>query len=278
MKKFAVLIISLAMVCVVSGTAKADLTELTPPQGGYGTKVEVMGSGFGEQRSGMFNATEGYYSFVTFTDTTNTMIATEYPACALLWTDTQIVVKFQNFFIDQDGDYLQDGDEPIETEIIEMNLVGYDVRVNTLWFTDNNDNDTYDEGDTINSIFSSAPVTFIQTNDPVICRIGPAGGQEAGKMIRIRGYNFGDGSVSPSVVHINKKTFQYPDTKIKLWSPTTVKIQVPKYRHTFFGGEDFKFRKVWLTVGTTNSNKKRFKVYKPATPPDPPSGGCTACH
>jgi hypothetical protein len=251
------------------------ITELMPPQGGYGTKIKIMGSRFGDQRSGMFNATEGYYTFVTFTNDSDTMIATRYPAYALLWLDTQIVVKFRDLFIDQDGDYLQDGDEPIETEIIPMNLVGNDVRVNTLWFTDNNDNDTYDEGDTIDQTFSSDPITFAQTNDPVIIGIRPIGGQHAGKVIRIKGYNLGDDTVDPRIIHINKKSYQYPHDRIKSWSPTKIRFKLVKYRDAFFGGEDYKFRKASVTVGTAVSNKKKFKVLKP--PASPPTSGCW-CH
>ncbi|MHC4474102.1 MAG: hypothetical protein ACYTEL_00555 [Planctomycetota bacterium] len=263
--------------------------ELIPPQGGYGTKIKIQGSAFGDQRSGMSNATKGYYSFITFTNDSDTLIATKYPK----WTDTELVVKFQNLFIDQDGDYLQDGDEPIETEIIEMNLVDYDVRVNTLWFTDNNDSDTYDEGDTVDpgEVFSSDPVTFTQTDDPVICSILPVGGQEPGKIIRIRGYNLGDGSVTPRVVHVNKRSYQHPHFRIRLWTPTKIRFKLPNYYDTFFGGQDFRRRKIWITVGTSDSNTKRFKVLKPVVHPPQDSCychsghghhgtgiGCTACH
>jgi hypothetical protein len=237
-------------------------TELLPLQGGYGTKIKVSGSGFGNQRSGMFNASQGYYSFVTFNDNTDTMIATKYPACYRLWTDSQVVVKFKNLFIDQDGDYLQDENEPIETEIIEMNLVDYDVRVNTLWFTDNNGNYIYDEDDTVDpgEVFSSNPVTFTQTDEPVIVGVGPSGGQEAGKVIRIRGYNLGDGSATPRIIHINNKAYQYPHTRIKLWSPTKIEFKLLNYKDTWFKGNDFRRRKVWATVGSVDSNKKSLKV------------------
>jgi hypothetical protein len=258
-----------------------EVTNLAPSAGGYGTKIKVNGSGFGASRSGMFDSTQGYYSFVTVSNQSMTMVATKYPVCERLWTDTQIVVSFKNLFIDQDSDYLQDAGE----EFVAWDSMApgqYAVGLKTIWFTDSNGNDVYDEGDTIDGTFPSGTVIFNLTTDPVIAGILPAEGQEPGKVIVIKGYNFGDGSASPSIVHINNLTYQYPtNTRIKLWSPTKIKIRIPfeqKGDAWFTEGEGtYRSRKAWVTVGTVDSNSKRFRVLNPDTTPSP-SPGCWSCH
>lgn len=134
-----------------------------PTQGGYGSKIWISGLEFGDQRSGMFNGTQGYHSFVTLSDGVDTMIATDYP----LWSGTEVDVLFWRLFIDANGDYLQDGDEPF-LPMSQLSSVAYAVIVNTIWFTDNNDNDIYDGGDTVTDTFSSNSEYFALTSDPIV--------------------------------------------------------------------------------------------------------------
>ena len=89
---------------------------------------------------------------------------------------------------------------------------------------------------------------------------------EPGEAIRIKGYGFGD-TQGDSVVHIGKKTFDSSSPRIRLWSDTKIRIKVPKYTCEWFKGQDYRKRKVWVTVDGIDSNVKRLKVLKPANCP-----------
>jgi hypothetical protein len=96
---------------------------------------------------------------------------------------------------------------------------------------------------------------------PVIERLRPRS-CEPGDVIRIIGFGFGE-TQGDSVVHIGKKIFDSSSPRIKLWSDTKVKIRIPNYNCEWFRGREFRRRKVWVTVETVDSNKKRLKIMKP---------------
>jgi len=87
---------------------------------------------------------------------------------------------------------------------------------------------------------------------------------EPGEKIRIIGSGFGE-TQGDSVVHIGKRTYDSDSRRIKTWSDTKIRIKVPKYRCTWFDGQDYRKEKVWVTVDGVDSNKNRLKVMKPAT-------------
>ena len=89
---------------------------------------------------------------------------------------------------------------------------------------------------------------------------------EPGEGIRIIGYGFGD-TQGDSVVHIGKRAFDSSSLRIKLWSDTKIRIKVPNYTCEWFRGQDYRKRKVWVTVDGIESNIKRLKVLKPETCP-----------
>jgi len=89
---------------------------------------------------------------------------------------------------------------------------------------------------------------------------------EPGEVIRIIGYGFGD-TQGDSVVHIGRRTFDSSSPRIELWTDTKIKIRIPNYKCEWFKGQDYRRRKVWLTVDGVDSSKKRFKVMKPASCP-----------
>jgi hypothetical protein len=148
------LIIALECACAFGGVALADpyIADLIPVNGCYGgTIIEITGAGFDVQQSG-----DGYHSFVTLTsngDLPDTMIATRYRS----WSDTNIDVVLAYLFIDEDGDYLQDGNEAFLSAMPSGN---YDVSVDTIWFEDQNGNGIYDDEIELSAISLGNELTF----------------------------------------------------------------------------------------------------------------------
>ena len=87
-----------------------------------------------------------------------------------------------------------------------------------------------------------------------------------GEKIRIAGYGFGEIQVD-SAVHIGKRTYDSSSARIKLWSDTKIRIKIPNYKCEWFKDQDYRRRKVWVTVDGADSNKKKLKVMKPASCP-----------
>lgn len=83
---------------------------------------------------------------------------------------------------------------------------------------------------------------------------------------KIRGLSFGQTQCT-STLHIGGKTWSEGHPKIELWSDTKIKIRIPKYKCEWFGDREFRNRKIWVTVGGADSNKKKLEVSKPATCP-----------
>jgi hypothetical protein len=104
--------------------------------------------------------------------------------------------------------------------------------------------------------------TISTTDNPVIDKI--LGVKEPGLIVRVIGQNFGD-TQGDSVVHIGPRIFDSSSPRIKLWSDTKIRIRLPNYQCEWFQGQDFRYRKVWVTVDGVDSNKKRIKVLKPST-------------
>jgi hypothetical protein len=121
---------------------------------------------------------------------------------------------------------------------------------------------------TANQIETHATVTEIcysegQQNS-VIDKI--LGVKEPGGVIRIIGQNFCD-TQGDSAVHIGPKVYGQGYGKIRLWTDTKIKVKLPNYKCEWFKGQDFRYRKVWVTVDGVDSNKKRIKVLKADTCP-----------
>jgi hypothetical protein len=165
-------------------------------------EIKVLGSGFGDERSGMIDSQDGYYSFITLFVPQGPMIPAMYPA----WTNSKVKTKFKKLFIDLDGDYLQDGDEPFLTED-DLPLGDYALTINTIYFTDDGDG-VYDEGDTVYESVSSNSQTFTQTDEPVIYRLVPKStpSSQSGSLqfVKIKGLNFGNRQPN-SFLHVGGK-------------------------------------------------------------------------
>jgi hypothetical protein len=170
MKKPGPLIVALVFACVVAyasvAEAAPDIGELIPSAGCYGgTIVKVVGSGFGEQRSEIVDADDGYHSFVTLSLVADpdTIIATWYPS----WSDTEINFILVHLFVDSNDNYIQDANEPLLT--VDQLLPGaYDLTVDTVSFQDNNGNGIYDNENELSSTISSSAEVFNVTNTPAI--------------------------------------------------------------------------------------------------------------
>jgi PKD repeat protein len=105
---------------------------------------------------------------------------------------------------------------------------------------------------------------------PIIDKIRPLKNapnpREPGTVLRIIGSGFG-GEQGDSEVHIGPKTYGPGHRKIRRWSDTRIKVKLPKYKCEWFKGEDYRKRKIWVTVDSVDSNTKRTKVFKPDTCP-----------
>lgn len=253
------------------------ITELIPSQGGYGTKIKVRGSEFGDQQQDIKAYPEvSSFSFVEVDYEGFPALHYGMATRHVSWSDDKVVFKFMKFFRDApgNGNYQQDPDEPYMPEE-DFPPREYTICIRTIMFRDQNPNGYYDANDIYLGMDETNEVAFVLTDDPVICKIRPAGGQHAGQVIKIKGYNLGDDTVNPRIVRIHNETYQYPHFRIKLWSPTKIKFELPNYTDEWFLSQDFRRRKASVTVGTSVSNRKKFKVLKPAA--SPPSGGCW-CH
>ena len=246
-------------------SAPMEITDILPGQAVYGTEIEATGYGFGQERSGVFIHGEmggeqcGYCSFVTFSDVEPwpwRIVATHYP----MWSDDSVRFVLEDLFIDLDGDYLRDDGEPSTA------VVGSDMTLCTIWFYDLNSNAIYDQEDEIYYSECTNSHAFNQVEEPIIYRIRSRVTIEPGKVIKIIGEHFGNVQ-GQGVVHINNKMFDSTSAKIKLWSDTMIKVKIPKYKCSWFKGNAYRKRKVWVTVDGVDSNIKTFKVIKPATCP-----------
>lgn len=237
------------------GESPPSILKIVPAHGPYGAKIIVKGGMFGAQRTSMINQQEGYYSFATFSGT-QTLIATECP----LWSDGKIRMKFQNLFVDEDGDFLQDGDEPT-LPVEQILLEDYWLRMSTLWFEDLNTNGVYDEGDSILGFDSSNPVLFTLADEPgllsLIPNSTPASVPGNAVKVKIKGLKFGDTQGS-SLLHIDAKTWAAGHPKIPVWRDDAIKFKVPKYDPPFP-----KYKEIWVTVDGKDSNKKWLKITAP---------------
>jgi PKD repeat protein len=96
---------------------------------------------------------------------------------------------------------------------------------------------------------------------PEITELDPSG-SEPGKVIKIKGFYFGDVQ-GESVVHIGGKTYDSSAPRIKLWSDNKIKIRIPDYGCDWFRGQDYRKRKVWVTVDGEDSNVRKLRVLRP---------------
>jgi len=233
-----------------------SIKKMFPLYGEYGIKTKIKGRQFGEQRTGMFGQEEGYYSFVSFSGA-QTFIGTKY----ISWKDNAVKVRFKKLFVDEDGDFLQDVNEPFVP--MEGLLLGdHALTVHTIRFEDLNASGTYDEGDNIVASESSNPVLF---DEPIIFFLDPKTTKPSSpsneRKVKIIGLNFGDTQGS-SKLHFGGKTWLEGKRKILSWRDDFIEFVVPVIDPPFP-----KYRDVWVTVfdglgRKTHSNESRLRIFQ----------------
>jgi len=114
-------------------------------------------------------------------------------------------------------------------------------------------------GGRINANRSLRTTPYIEKIEPRSC--------DPNTKIKIKGFNFGDGT--DGLVHINNKVYGATHRKVKKWTDSLIKIKIPFsgkdcswFKH---GGGTYRKRKVWVTVGDIDTNKKKVKVLIPNT-------------
>ena len=103
--------------------------------------------------------------------------------------------------------------------------------------------------------------------DPVIDKLRRKR-REPGQKFNIVGSNFGWGNPG-DYVRIGAQELLYNHNRIIEWTPTNIKVKIPKKKYVkngcaWFQDLDEKKVKVWVNVGGVDSNKKRMILLKPA--------------
>jgi len=91
--------------------------------------------------------------------------------------------------------------------------------------------------------------------------------REPGQKVNIIASNFGSGNPG-DYVRIGPKELPYDHNRIIEWTPTNIKVKIPKKKYVkndcaWFGAEESRKVKVWVNVGGTDSNTKRLELLRP---------------
>jgi hypothetical protein len=92
--------------------------------------------------------------------------------------------------------------------------------------------------------------------------------REPGQKFNIVGSNFGPGNAG-DYVRIGAQDLPYNHNRIIEWTPTNIKVKIPKKKYVkngcaWFQGLDEKKVNVWVHIGGVDSNKKNLTLLKPA--------------
>ncbi len=104
--------------------------------------------------------------------------------------------------------------------------------------------------------------TVANTTAPFITLLNPSSALPKTD-IDINGINFGSG-VSGDIIHFQNRTYTYPHNKINSWTDTKISVEVPQYACNKFGAGPSITRDVWMTVGSTDTDKEVLTILKPA--------------
>jgi len=121
---------------ISSCPAPPVLEAMSPTSIAYGQVITLSGDNFGAERKnaqeGSDYSTESVVSF-TFNGTDSEKVWIT--KCVESWSNTKIEVKFDNLFMDKNGNYIQDSDE-CDTPEEDFESGDYEVRVETVYFID----------------------------------------------------------------------------------------------------------------------------------------------
>src|SRR3989337_3222871 len=90
-------------------------------------------------------------------------IATKFTYCGY----DCLKVRFQDFYQDKNGNYVQDSDEPFSSPT-EFPIGNYEVRNKEIFFGDEDGSGNFSIGDTIFNTYESNPLTFTLTDWPIL--------------------------------------------------------------------------------------------------------------
>jgi hypothetical protein len=203
---------------------------------------------------------------VSFTSVANRFCARVCDEWNISGNQDSFKVWIDDWWLDIDGDYKQDADEPRygSGHLQQIPPDRYSVQVCLIVYSDTNDDDRFSgDGDTIHQFVKSQPGIIYETiADPVITELVPdsipASQPGCPQFVEIKGRHFGDAQRDSSI-HVGKKIWTEEHPKIKLWSDTLIKFKVPNSTPPFP-----KSKKVWITVREMDSTKKRLEVVTPA--------------
>jgi len=132
---------------------------LATASGPYGTWIEVSGCCLNVGDSVFEDSYHGENGILTFTNASGTWIAAKFMTCGY----GCLKVRFQDFYQDRNGNYLQDVDEPFSSPA-EFTTGNYEVRNKVINFGDEDGSGNFSLGDTILNTDESYPLTFTLTD------------------------------------------------------------------------------------------------------------------
>lgn len=235
-----------------------------PDHGPCWTKVS-LGNGcgsFGTSRDTISGpgGTNGIYRAIQMTSSQGSYLALNINS----WGSYYVTFTVQDFFQDQDGDFIQDSDEAAITICDGMAPDIWTINVRSIYYSDDDVSGNYTQGDSISRVESLRPMLFVLTDAPYILKLG-AKSLASGGRLKITGVNFGstqeDGEVrvgsradAESLVLRLGKSLDV----VKGWSDSkiAVKLKVPaKWQG--------KTRFVWVEKNGKKSNAKRLEILAP---------------
>lgn len=207
---------------------------LSPTVGAAGQWITITGNGYGASQTVMYDEDFGMFTAVSFVDTasgsTSYYTALNYQA----WSATSIDVRFYDYYIDENGNYVQDAGELTMEQAKNLEAGTYAVYIKSIYFRDVNADDTLDAGDEIIQVVNSDALEFTLAHIPIIYSIKP-GMIERNQLLKIFGINFGTSQLNGGEVRYSDNETDAGSSTLNLgsvmnsiesWSNTRIKVVV----------------------------------------------------
>jgi hypothetical protein len=235
-----------------------------PDHGPCRTKVSLGNGcgGFGTSRDTISGpgGTNGIYRVIQMTSSQGSYLALNINS----WGSYYVTFTVEDFFQDQDGDFIQDSDEGAIAICDGMAPDLWTIDVRSIYYSDDDVTGNYTQGDSISRVESLRPMLFVLTDAPYISKLG-AKSLASGRRLKITGVNFGSteeggevrvglrADAESALLGLGK-----PQDVVKSWSDSkiVVKLKVPaKWQG--------KTRFVWVEKNRKKSNAKRLQILPP---------------
>jgi hypothetical protein len=205
-------------------------------------------------------AVDGTFRIVQASSSQGDFMALVYPS----WTPNEIKFRFKDFFQDQDGDFLQDGNEPTIEGCEGMDLRTWSIYIKFISYSDDDASGTYTEGDTVSDVATRLEGAFELTDDCYIKKLKSRSVARRGRL-KILGVHFGNAQMDGEV-RIGKAADYYDPflgkgrllDRIKNWSDTKVVVRL-KVPARWEGKKKF----VWIEKDGMKSNYKKVEILAP---------------